>query len=182
MEPQSNCCECQESIDTENGDYGWSLTRENYLCIPCRDNDESSASRIMVVQFGDTKTYLIGEHSRTTEHGDDLFEVDWSIKREWVRSDPHRGYWNTLIDGWTSIMEGWTTGGWDDPVAQRKQRFNEWAELISSGETLCPIPLAIVSDPTSNLFSMGISVLTPKPNELIKWLGSDFKELESSLL
>jgi hypothetical protein len=80
-------------------------------------------------------------------------------------------------------MEGWTTGGWDDPVAQKKQIFNQWAERLLAGEIDYEMPIAIVADPTSNVFSMGISVLTPNKKELeevLEYTG-DYFLLKNSL-
>ena len=78
-------------------------------------------------------------------------------------------------------MNGWTTGGWDDSIARRKQVFNQWAESVLSTELESPAPIAIVSDPTSNVFSMGISVLTPEPNRIKEWLGEEFDSLYGAL-
>ena len=116
-----------------------------------------------------------------TEFGDDLYDVDLTIDRQWVSSDAWRGHYNTTIDGWTEVLNGWTTGGWDDPIAQRKVTFNEWAEQVLKGEIVLPVAVAIIADPTSNVFSMGIGVLTPDPEAFKEWLGTEFGELHKSL-
>jgi hypothetical protein len=78
-------------------------------------------------------------------------------------------------------MNGWTTGGWDDPIARRKATFNQWADSVLTGEVVPPVAVAIVADPTSNVFSMGISVLTPEPKAFKEWLDAEFDELYEAL-
>ena len=177
-----SCCGCQETINIETDEHSWSSIKQDYLCTGCRDTDESSLSTVMMITDGSTKKYYIGDHTRMTEYGNEIWDTELLINRQWVKTnDPHRGHYDTTVDGWSSVMEGWTTGGWDDPIAQKKQKFNQWAEDICTGEIIAPVPVAIVSDPTSNVFSMGISVLTPNPVELKEWLGSEFDELSNSL-
>jgi hypothetical protein len=115
------------------------------------------------------------------EYGDDMFRTNITVNREYVHSSAWRGYFNTTIEGWTQVMDGWTTGGWGDPIAERKQTFNEWAESLMTGDLVPPVPVAIVADPTSNVFSMGISVLTPEPAKLKEWINGDFETLYGAL-
>jgi hypothetical protein len=177
---ENKCCECNEFVDSE-GDYGWSNVKEDYLCLGCREIDESSVSTVQVVEDGVTKKYYIGDHVRMTEFGDDLYNTDLTIDRTWVSSSEWRGHYETTIEGWTDVMNGWTTGGWDDPIARRKATFNQWADSVLTGEVIPPVAVAIVADPTSNVFSMGISVLTPEPNALKEWLDTEFDELYEAL-
>jgi len=177
---ENKCCECNEFVDSE-GDYGWSNVKEDYLCLGCREIDESSLSTVQVVEDGVTKKYYIGDHVRMTEFGDDLYNTDLTIDRTWVSSSEWRGHYETTIEGWTDVMNGWTTGGWDDPIARRKATFNQWADSVLTGEVVPPVAVAIVADPTSNVFSMGISVLTPEPKTFKEWLDTEFDELYEAL-
>ncbi len=177
---ENKCCECNEQVDVE-GDYGWSNVKEDYLCLRCRENDESSVSTVHIADAGIIKKYYIGNHVRMTEFGDDLYGVDLKIDREWVSSDAWRGHFNTTIKGWTEVLNGWTTGAWDDPIAQRKFAFNEWAGQILKGEIIPPVSIAIITDPTSNVFSTGIGVLTSDPEAFKEWLGTEFDDLHKSL-
>lgn len=188
MTDNFKCCACDIEINTNSDDYGWSATQEDYLCIGCRESDEESASTMTVIADNDglnadkkVKKYFIGQHIRMSEDGDDMWGMDWGVKREWVSSDAWRGHYNTTVDGWTEVLNGWTTGGWDDPTAQRKIPFNEWAEQMIKGEIIPPVAVAIIADPTSNVFSTGINVLTPDPETFKKWLGAEFGELHKSL-
>jgi len=179
-ETVNKCCECEEIVDTE-GDFGWSTVKEEYLCMGCYESDQTHASTVHIVDDGAVLKYHIGDHIRMDEYGDDMYRTNITINREYVHTGGWRGYYNTTIEGWAQVMDGWTTGGWGDPIAERKQTFNEWAESLLTGELEPPVPVAIVLDPTSNVFSMGISVLTPEPNRLKEWINGDFDALYGAL-
>lgn len=175
------CCGCPNEINIEDGDHFWSATKEDYLCAECNDLDEQSLSTVTIVRNGTVKKCYIGEHTRMTEDGDDMYGLGIAVNRKWVSTDAWRGHFDTTIDGWKEVMNGWTAGGWGDEISNRKQTFNEWANDVCTGEITPPIPLAIVADPTSNVFSMGISLLTPEPELLKQWLDEDFIVIEDSL-
>lgn len=178
----NKCCQCIKDIDTENDDYSWSATKDDYLCNECNDSDEQSLSTVTIVRDGTVKKCYIGQHVRMTEDGDDMYGLAITVDRKWVSSGAWRGYFNTTIDGWTEVMNGWTTGGWDDDTSNRKQTFNEWANDVCTGEISPPVPIAIVADPTSNVFSMGISLLTPEPELLTSWMNEEFEIIKNSLI
>lgn len=167
---ERECCECSE--ETSDEEFGWSNVREAYLCPSCYEYDLTHASTVQIVEEGTINKFYIGDHVRMTEYGDDIYDTTLTFDRKWVSSDGWRGHYETTIQGWDEVLTGWTTGGWDDAVARRKVTFNEWAEALLKGALEPPVPVAIVSDPTSNLFSMGISVLTPYPNDLKEWMNS----------
>jgi len=173
------CCNCESEID-ENGDYGWSHVKNAYLCIDCRQSDEESVSTVFILDDTSIKKYFIGNHVRINEHGDEIGPL-YSIDRTWVNTGGYRGHHETTIDGWSSVLSGWTTGAWGDPTSDRKTTFNEWAENLMSGKIKPPVPIAIVVDPTSNLFSTGISVLTEHADIVNNWLGVFRKDLSYSL-
>lgn len=165
------CCECQEDVDTDSEFY-WSNVKEDYLCLSCYESDTQHCSTVQIVEEGTINKFYIGDHVRMTEYGDEIYHTNLTFDRKWVSSDGWRGHYETTIQGWDEVLTGWTTGGWDDPIARRKVTFNEWAEALLNGALEPPVPVAIVSDPTSNVFSMGISVLTPYPNDLKEWMNS----------
>lgn len=173
-----NCCECQSEIG-DSDDFDWSSTKEDYLCMACRESDSSSLSVVHLIDDGVVKKYYIGDHIRMDEDGDDISELN--IKREWVSSSAHRGHYETKIDGWAEVLVGWTTGSWGDGTSERKQIFNQWAQDIIAGNIIPPAPIAIVSDPTSNLFSTGVSVLTQHVQMFNDWVEEIQEELSNSL-
>lgn len=176
----TKCCGCTADVDTDD-DYGWSTTQNDYICLSCRENDESTLSTIYLLNKNQKEKYLIGDHIRISDDGDDMRSSGLVVNRQWVSTSTHRGHYDTKIDGWVEVLCGWTTGNWDDPVAQKKIVFNEWVEGLLSGDSKSPVPIALVLDPTSNLFSMGISVLTTAPDDFKLWTGELFDELNQSL-
>lgn len=175
------CFGCNEEVDTDGDFYSYSNVKDATICESCYQSDLEYASVIHIVDGDSVQKYYIGDLTHMTEFGDDLYGTNLTIKREWVSSDAWRGHSETTIEGWSEVLTGWTTGGWDDFIARRKQRFNEWAQLLLTQEVIPPVPVAIVSDPTSNVFSTGISVLSPQPNEFKEWLGEEFDELHEAL-
>lgn len=154
---------------------------DDYLCTPCRDQDESSLSIVRVIDGTKVMEYYIGDHVRMDQNGDDLHGTGMTINREWISSNAHRGHYDTKISGWTEVLVGWTTGNWGDSVSDKKQTFNQWAEDALSGKVDSPVVFAITSDPTSNLFSTGISVSTPNPTLFSEWIESEIPGLKDSL-
>lgn len=177
----NKCCACEYLIDIDIDDYGWSQTKEDYLCLECSESDWSSLSMLTVIVDGEIKKFRIGKHIRMTNDGDDMQEKSLTVEREWVKTDDWRGYFNTKLLGWTEIMSGWTTSNWGDDISDKKQIFNQWAQEICVGEIIPPVTVAIVVDPTSNLFSSGISVLTTEPDKFKEWIELEFVDLQNSL-
>ena len=55
METTNRCCQCQKFIDVDGGDSGWSATKEDHICLECRDADESSLSILTFITDGKVK-------------------------------------------------------------------------------------------------------------------------------
>lgn len=116
-------------------------------------------------------------------------DFDLSIWREYKQTDDWRGYYETTVKGFTSVMEGWTTGGWDDPVGERKALFNDWVETLTDGarppyETYrIPCTIIIVIEPTSNIFSQAISVMVrdEDTNLFTQLMGEELQALKEAL-
>ena len=181
----TKCCECETEIYTETDDYGWSSTKQSELCVSCRESDEESMSTVFLFNNKITKCH-IGEHVRMDSYGDEIGFTeetkDIKFERIWVSTSGYRGHYETSIDGWGEVISGWTTGSWGDETSDRKAIFNEWFEQLTKEEIPLPrIPFAVVVDPTSNLFSVGVTILSPKPDELKIWMGEYIKELQDSL-
>lgn len=171
METFTQCNNCESKHDTE--EMRWSTVLEDYICNDCWDSDFGSGATniVFIYPSGDVKKYIVGDLNIIDEYGDD---ADLPIKRAWVSTDGWRGYYNTTIDGWTSALTGWTTGGWDDAVARRKRLFNQFAEELIEGSVVPPCQVALITDPTSNVFSTAITIQVPEKAlaTLIEWLDS----------
>lgn len=174
-EPETKCCDCGEPVDTEV-DYHWSNVQEDYLCAGCYESDTSSCATVHIVSPNGVERFYIGKHVRMTEYGDDIaWHGDYkalTFTHEWVSTSAWRGYSETKILGWETVTDGWTTGASDDYIARRKQVFNRWAEDVLSEDIIPPTPVAIISEPTSNVFSTAITVQVPAEcyTEFVRWL------------
>lgn len=177
----NRCCDCERELDIEKDEYTWSSTKNHYLCWECREDDENSLSTINIANGDWVDKYLIGQHVRVDEEGNEI-PGKYSITREWVPSDAHRGHYLTKIYGWETVLSGWTTGQWGDETTERKQVFNQWAQDIISCNEYPPVPIAIVFDLTSNLFSTRVSVLTKDVNAFNDWVKEEqYERLSRSL-
>jgi hypothetical protein len=181
-ETETKCCDCGEAVDTEQ-EYYWSSVQEDYLCSGCHESDGNSCATVQIVTDDSVERYYIGKHIRMTEYGDDIgWAQDTPLKftNEWVSTDAWRGYSETKIVGWSTIVDGWTTGGWDDYVARKKQVFNQWAEALLTQELFAPTPVAIITEPTSNVFSTAVTIQVPADaeQEFREWLNSQDVTLE----
>lgn len=175
------CHECKTVINPDVDDCRWSSIEEEWYCWSCFESDTQYASTVLICRGEEPEKYYVADAFVFDQYGDDPTKLKFS--RTYTQTDGWRGFHTTSIEGWESVLDGWTTGGWDDSVAMRKATFNQWAEDIASGELFPPCPVAIVSDPTSNLFSTAITVLVPKDSvdSFRDWLGEDADHLSNSL-
>ncbi len=153
--------DCETTLNPDDDYCQWSDVLEDYLCEGCYESDLQSASTLYLIGSpkGPRKLY-IGDHVRIDEYGDPLYgETDVVESREWRSSSAWRGYYHTTLKGHVEVLDGWTTGDWDDAVGRRKRTFNEWVEQAVEGEIDSPVPFALLFEPTSNVFSTGVSVL-----------------------
>ena len=120
----TNCPECQTEFDTQECGV-FSEIAGDYYCEQCYQNDLEYASKLIVFDRGEVKRYNIGDLFRINEYGDD---ASIEVERKYTKTDAWRGFHNTSVIGSVTVLDGWTTGGWGDPVADRKAVFNEWLE------------------------------------------------------
>jgi len=180
------CVICEEvADDPQSSDTRWSNVKDGWVCWPCFESESQRASTVWFVGTdGEARRFYVSDVEICNEYGDtDTTEVDL-LSREYVYTGGWRGYHLTKIEGWTEVESGWTTGGWGDAIAQAKQTFNEWAESILTGAVVPSIPVAIVTDPTSNVFSTAITVYVPQQYADGAWerlAGEDADRLSNAL-
>lgn len=182
IEEETKCAECGTPVDPEGGDDSrWSSVKEETVCWGCYESAQMYASVVHIVDGDETTKIYVGDLDIHSEYGDPVFDLD--VKREYVSTDAWRGYYNTTIDGWIDVLDGWTTGSWGDPIADRKANFNVWAEALLTNEIYPPCSVAIVTDPTSNVFSTAITVLVKKDDveSFRAWLADDYDNLYNAL-
>jgi len=179
------CPECEAIIDPEDGDCQWSNIYDTYYCWSCYESDVQYASTVTVVDDGAVDKFTVADAFVFDENGEDPRHL--TFKRSYTSTDDWRGYYSVDISGpsgdWVEVLSGWTTGGWDDSTARRKQEFNDWALDLTTGELFPPCAVALVTNPTSNLFSTAVSVLVPATSvdTFNDWLGEDTDSLKYSL-
>jgi len=173
------CADCDEVQDIDDQSHG--KDNGDVVCRNCVDEAMNYRSTINVFEDGTVTIIYVSEYETINEYGDPFDTL--TISRKYIQTDGWRGYHETNIEGWVTITDGWTTGGWGDPTADRKQVFNEWVEDMTRSDIIPPVPVAIVYDPTSNVFSMAITVLVKADDEnnFREWLGEDINQLQKSL-
>lgn len=180
----TKCNSCETEFDTDTGGVFSNITESDY-CDQCYGDDIDGSSKVIFVfSNGGVKQLFIGNAFRTDEYGDEYHNE--KIKREYISNDAWRGHYETTIEGFTEVLGGWTTGSWGDPIADRKALFNDLSTRMVNEELNPPCVVALVFDPTSNLFSVAVSVLVPTGSEEVfkLWLeqeGHTLNDLEDSL-
>ena len=183
----TTCDHCEDQIDTESDVFYGSETNGGTYCRGCYESDVREASTV----------FLTGPDYPATSEGPVQVAVgQWFIEDRWLEpftdltfkrayhsTDGWRGYIETTIEGWSEILGGWTTDGWGDSTARRKQPFNEWAESLFTGEIVPPVNVAVITDPTSNVFSTAIGVFVPNEHveTFTNWLNGELDNLRYAL-
>lgn len=175
------CPDCQTTINPDVDDCQWSNVKDEWYCWSCYESDTQHASTVTIVDEGVVEKFHVADAFVFDEYGEEPRRL--TLSRIYTSTDGWRGYYTTSIKGWVDALNGWTTGAWGDATADRKAVFNDWAESLIEGELVPPCPIAIVSDPTSNLFSTAITVLVPATSvdTFRDWLGEEADELTNSL-
>ena len=178
----TKCIGCEEPIDPEHDECQWSDSHEGYACIGCVQSADESASRVYINKGGEVEEYIVTEYVTYDIRNGDIGSR-YNFKRGWHATDGWRGYYETDLEGFTEVLDGWTTGNWGDSVGQRKQVINEWIDEILQGDAFAPCTVAVICDPTSNVFSTSIKVLVPtnKVDTFKDWVGEELEALSNSL-
>lgn len=175
------CGICEETFDLDADYMQWANIAEEWLCEPCYESESQYASTVLL--FGPAYTgdadgpdrVYVTDKFAMSKYGDD---PDIEVSRDYTRTDGWRGYYTTKIDGWTEVgLKGWTTGDWGDSTGARKRPFNEWVESLK--DEAPPVDVAVVADPTSNVFSTAITVYVPEDQveAFEEWYGEEAIEV-----
>lgn len=151
--PSVTCPECGTKIGPD--DNAFTDADRRLLCEGCRVADEEGASTVIIADPDSVFVFHAGDFAA---YGEDIDERDVPRAcRTYHRTDGWRGYYTTALDGFEVLADGWTTG-WPDETVQRKVALNDLMEAVSSGTLRPPARLAITADPTTNVFSTGLTV------------------------
>jgi len=180
---------CEEQFDPEVDDCRYSELLKGWYCWGCYESHQDHSSTVFVVENGEKRAYIVNDFEIVDrEYGESVYPGDVigkGIKRVYRSTDGWRGHYETTIEDWVEVVSGWTTGNWGDSISNSKQVFNEWAQnlLEDSLEEPPPVHVAVIVDPTSNLFSTAVGVFVHRDNyaEFVVWLNGDRETLEYSL-
>ena len=188
MADEVRCIECDEVVNPNCDDYEW--TEDGILCWSCYEIECERASTLIHYSQEGKEVFRISEHFvRDDEYGENASGIVQEIlqKRQWVSTDPWRGYYQCdLQAGYVALCEGWGTG-WPDETTRRKLTlFDLESFLQEEGENAPGRGLYLLLEPTSNLFSTAMTVFCAEEDkeEICAWLrdgGFDVDVLEEAL-
>lgn len=185
---EKTCKGCEQPFDPDTDFYLISPVDGEAYCEGCRESDLNSAGRVLLFGPG----YAADRDGQPIVFVGSLFIEDrygeepsdgLVYQHNWVSTDAWRGYAVTSIDGWVEILDGWTTGNWGDAISAGKQPFNEWVEALCNGDVDPPVPVAVITDVTSNVFSTAVGVWVPEEytDTFREWLNGDLDVLTLAL-
>jgi hypothetical protein len=113
--------------------------------------------------------YYLGEYRAIDEYGDPIYH----IRRKYHKTDAWRGYYETSVDGTIEYDAGADLWGESTDIRTLAERLHD---DFKNG--VLPIPVYIVTDPTSNVFAIAMSVLiAPRDKETLDlWLNGEYVE------
>lgn len=179
------CCNCNRYLDDLVDDVHY--VGDGPMCWGCYEATFETASNVYMVTDGVVEHLLVTDYEAINDYGDEVLNGP-KISRTWRSSSGWRGYNETSIEGWVEVpgLNGWTTGFVDETVA-RKADLNTWVQRVLDGGLdegeECPVPLAIILDPTSNVFSTAVGVWAQENDvEAVKqWMADDYDMLSEAL-
>lgn len=163
------CQGCEGIIDRDVDPAYETDSGGDLVCHECWNSAMENASRAYLVgpaiavspETGTVPPVYVTEFGNVDMWG---AQIDAPLARSYHSTDGWRGHYETRVteEDWTTVSSGWTTGDWGDITSDSKQDFNDWAQDLISGETVSDIPVWIILDPTSNVFSTSVSVWVPR--------------------
>lgn len=183
-EDDLKCLNCERFLDEDVDDIH--CVDAGAMCCGCYEATFEDMSNVHVVVDGEVTRYMVTDYETIDTWGEP--PDDLKITRTWHSSSGWRGYNETSIEGWVEVpgLNGWTTGFVDETVA-RKADLNTWVQRVLDGGLdegeECPVPLAIILDPTSNVFSTAVGVWAQEDDvEAVKqWMADDYDMLSEAL-
>lgn len=157
--------DCTTEVDVEG--YSSPIDLKVY-CWDCMDNDLTYASTLYRYSPADSVVERVrfGDIAVMNEYGDEPGKWFWDLfnpeepSRDWIPTDGWRGYMSSVrnMPGVLVVADGWTTG-WADENTKRKMIFNQWlTDLIETDDYNYDQDVFILMEPTSNVFSISVTV------------------------
>lgn len=169
------CIACDEhNCVLSRSDWQYANLIEGWLCYPCYESDTEHGSVITTIeQDGTEYRTLVGDYIAMDAEFGDFVSAD-NIERTYHRTDGWRGHYCTTLKGWYEVSDGVALWGMPTDATRLSERIKDAQE---SGTLPCKV--AIVSDPTSNVFSVGVSFFVEEENKdaFILWMKGDDEEV-----
>jgi hypothetical protein len=186
------CKICEERVSDirkEYGDYAveagiFSGKLDGWVCGPCVEAEETDPRGTVLVykpQEGLVERYRVMTHTdymeqATVEDEEDLLEPHFDglepdvmspIQFEWHRTDPWRGYYEAVGEGWVRVHDDAILAGSRD--AEELAKFHEKIIklLWRLGRDGAIKEFAVAYGRTSNLFSTGYDILVHKDDAIV---------------
>ena len=168
----TKCKGCDETID-QDGDGGrYSEKAGAEFCWGCFENDIEHASTITYLVNGDEPRKVLVATNWVVD-GEYYEEIPTKesdkIHREWKSSDAWRGHYTTELDDWTEVNEGLFLWGQPTDIVTLGGQLQDMHK-----DGVLPCEVALLADPTSNLFAAGCSIWV-RNGDVDAW-NAEFKE------
>lgn len=163
----SGCSTVVEEDDKYFDDMQWSNITNEPVCFGCFEEDLSNPSTVVKVDSEGLSKFIMGDLFVV---GDCEYEVpDWFTQfipedwagRKYVSSGGWRGFYSTFktFQGVEELAGGWHTG-WADETVSRKLKVGGLLANLETGDLVPPVPIYVLLEPTSNLFSTTTTIFT----------------------
>ena len=167
------CAECEEHSCTERLDgangYRYANVTQEELCESCYESECEYLSSVILFDPSEEEeiTYLIGDSVAFDQYGDD---APSGIRRRYVSTDGWRGYHVTEIDNTEEIDSGADLWGLETDIRSIAERIKQ-----EHKDGTLPVPVYVVADLTSNVFSVVLTVRVSKANAISfrRWLNQE---------
>jgi hypothetical protein len=173
----ATCASCGEhKCDGEDnyGPYHYGNRTGEAYCYPCWESEEYSPSTVHLITAGEPmRKFYITDYHVMDEWGD---EPDINIERTYHSSDAWRGYYDTTIGGCVTIEEGADLWGEVTDIRQLAERIHQEAE-----EGTLPVPVYVITDPTSNVFAVGMGIQVKESDLALfnAWRAGELEEVNA---
>jgi len=164
--PITKCVGCESDIDNEGDGGRWSDKSNGEFCWGCFESDIEHASTITYLRNGEKPVSVkVSENWIVDgEYYEDLNKSESEgITRNWIRTDAWRGHAVTTLGyEWFEAADGLFLWGEQTEIVSLGGELQEMHK-----ESILPFEVALVADPTSNVFAAGCSVWVRKSDKEI---------------
>lgn len=172
-EYRADCVACDAHSCTErldgSGDWRYSNVKGGEICSECYESDIEYPSQIILFSPGEEEPakYFVGSYVTMDQFGDD---APSGMERVYHSTDAWRGYYETQVPGTIEIESGADLYGLETDVRSLAERIKQEHE-----EGTLPVPVYVICDPTSNVFSVAMTIRISPADQIIfnRWLKNE---------